>query len=88
VDRDLSIIERAILELLKPFGFYLSSVTTEYIIIIKGKEVAVCMEQDMVNLYWWDNVKDQWGDKLVVCLCDPGSLEAIEKWAIDGWVRG
>jgi len=89
VKRVLGDVEEAVLELLKPLGFELDDYGSgDYGrgrgIVIKGsggrnKDKAVFVRGDRVTLYRWQFGK--WCDDLVVCLSDPGSLEAIERWA-------
>jgi len=81
----LTDLERAVLELLKPFKFEINSVATTHIIITNTfRRQAVFVEDGLVTLYRWDGDK-MWRENLraytTVELCDPGSFGVIEEWA-------
>jgi len=84
VKRVLGDVERAVLELLEPFGFELGDYGSGKGIVIKGsggrnKDKAVFVRGDRVTLYRWQFGK--WCEDLLVCLCDPDSLGVIDGWA-------
>jgi len=80
VGRDLSIIERAVLELLEPFGFEFYKLYNSRLVINNRAHQpfkVVHVDDDMVKLYMWENSSED----LLVCLCDPDSFRVIEGWA-------
>jgi len=84
VEWELNDVERVVVEVLEPFGFEVVYMMDGGFWVEYGDlGLFVQVEGSMVKLY-----RRYVSDKLVVCLCDPGSLGVIEGWVRGFWVVG